>query len=469
MSDYNFLMETRLSPEQLQLVSHFSRIAAEQGLNLYLAGGAVRDLTYGQQVIRDLDFVVEGNPQRILRQIGSAPAPTIPIAGPLPPASELERLDISHLHWNSRLNAAELAFKGVRAELAMCRNEIYSKPGRRPEIVPAMIFEDLKRRDFSMNALAVSLHPNSRGLLLDPTNGAADIEKREIRALHSRSFHDNPSRIYRLMRLGLRLNFKPEEKTKRYLDGALGEGLWEQMNPEQQGRELRAILEEENPGPILKMFAERGLLAGLDRKLTSARIPYERFSKVRSVIRPIPMADPLLLNFHAVAEKLPRGYVARLANEVLMDPSEIRTVLNLERDARKLARDLGSSKAALPSQTFLLLSKQPEILLFFLLVHYSRVKIQHRVKKFLFKYREAHARLPRAELQALGAKPGRKFERIVERLFLDQLDGKIKTHQQLINHMRALAGIKEPPPQPAKAIQRGKQVRAASSRASQRK
>ena len=71
MSDYNFLMESRLSPEQYAVLTLISRLAAEQGLNLYLVGGAVRDLTYGQQVVRDLDFIVEGPPQRILRAIPS--------------------------------------------------------------------------------------------------------------------------------------------------------------------------------------------------------------------------------------------------------------------------------------------------------------------------------------------------------------------------------------------------------------
>ena len=183
MSDYKFLMESRLSPEQYRVLNLMSQLAAEQGLNLYLVGGAVRDLTYGQQVVRDLDVAVEGNPQRILRHLSSGgsaqPAETgsrLPIGEPPPLAVEYQRYD-------GRLNSADLRFtNGVRVELAMCREEVYAKPGQRPEVHPTMIFDDLKRRDLSVNAMAVSLHPNSRGLLLDPTNGAADIERRELRA-----------------------------------------------------------------------------------------------------------------------------------------------------------------------------------------------------------------------------------------------------------------------------------------------
>src|SRR5208283_3484154 len=142
MSDYNFLMESRLSPEQYAVLALISRLAAEQGLNLYLAGGAVRDLTYGQQVVRDLDFIVEGSPQRILRAIPSADSAKAgrgsrePMGEP-PLALEYQNLD-------EHMSSAELVFSnGVRAELAMCREELYTRPGHRPEVRPAMVFDDL--------------------------------------------------------------------------------------------------------------------------------------------------------------------------------------------------------------------------------------------------------------------------------------------------------------------------------------
>jgi tRNA nucleotidyltransferase (CCA-adding enzyme) len=450
MSDYNFLMESRLSPEQYAVLVLISRLAAEQGLNLYLVGGAVRDLTYGQQVVRDLDFATEGSPQKILR--------FLPAAGSAKPAQGARGLSgdpalaIDHQVFDEALQAAEVRFaNGVRAELSMCREESYPRPGQHPEVRPGAIFEDLKRRDFAFNAMAVSLHPNSRGLLLDPTNGAGDIERRELRALHSRSFSEDPSRIFRALRLGMRLDFKPDERTQRWLDQAVEDGAVERIDAGQQARELAAILHEDQPGRVLKMLAERKLLAGLDKKLASVHLPYERFTRIRSVLQNVPGADAFLLNFHCLVDKLGGEHTARLAKKIVGDSKAIKLALSLDHDSKKLERVLASAKAEQPSQVYALLAPQPQPLLLYLLANTSSAKVQNRIKSQLFKFPLIRARLPRTELQSLGVKPGPEFDRILERIFALQLDGKIQSHQQLMKEMRELAGIKEPPPPPPPA------------------
>lgn len=439
MPDFNFLMETRFSPDHFQVLSQIGRWASEEGVNLYLVGGAVRDLTYGQHTIQGLDFVVEGPPQKILRHLSAGSGRARPGPGTAPA--------IEWLRFNKRLNAAEFKFaNGVRGEIAMSRSETFPRPGRPPAAAPAMIFDDLKRRDFSVNCMAVSLHPNSRGLLLDPTNGAADIEKRELRVLHRASLADDPLRIYRLFRLGRRLGFKPEEKTRAYLEAALENGLWTRLDPVAQGRELRAILYEPDPGAVLRLLAERGLLAGLDRKLAPRQILYEQFRKIRAAGHHVPGADPFLVNFHCLVSKFGAGQRKRLAKKIIADRHALRMALGLERGARKLARQLSRSRAALPSQTYKLLEGQPKDLLLFLLVHYPAAKVQNRVKHFLHRAPAVRAALPRAELLALGAKGGAKFEKILDRLFFDQLDGRIRSDAQLRKEFCRLAGIPEPKP-----------------------
>ena len=444
MSDYNFLMESRLAPEQYKVLTFISRVAYEQGVNLYLVGGAVRDLTCGQQVVRDLDFAVEGNPQKILRHLASEPA-----SSPGAEGREAAPVKVEYERFDSHFNSANLRFSnGVQGELSQCRREAYPQPGKRPDIFPAMIFDDLKRRDFSINAMAVSLHPNSRGLLLDPTNGAGDIERRELRVLHSRSFSEDPVRIYRLLRIGLRLDFKPDERTQSLLDVAIANRLWERLDPQQQTPELRGIVQEENPARVLKLLAERKLLAGLDRKLASARIPYDRFGKVRDVVQTIPGADPFLVNFYFLVEHLGHSQQVRLAKEIIGEPKGIKLALELEKEGKKLERQLASPKCGLPSQVYTLLLKQSLPLILYVRVTTIRATVQNRIKNHFNKYLPMHGALPRAELQSLGVKPGPEFERILERCFLEQLDGKVKNHPQLLKTLRQLAGIKEPPPKP---------------------
>ncbi len=454
MSDYNFLMESRLSPEQYQLVTRLSRIAATQGVNIYLVGGAVRDLTLSQATVRDLDFAVEGGAQKILRQLEAGKA--APSSADGTPA-EAAPLVIESRRIDTRRDEAEIVLtNGVRAGIAATRKETYSKPGARPEISKADIFEDLQRRDFSMNAMGLSLHPNSRGLLLDPTNGVADLERREIRALHSRSFLDDPSRLYRLLRFQLRLDLKVEERTQRWMESALESRAWERLDSEQQGSELRAILQEENPARVLKLLAERKLLAGLDSKLASARPAYDAFEKVRSAARLIPRADTLLVNFHALVAKLPASQRQRLARKILGDAKLVKMALGLELEARKLARELGGPKTMQPSQIYRLLNGKPQRLLLFLLAYYPQSRIQTRVRNFLLKYPEVRAKLPRAELQMLGLEHGPQFEKILEQIFLDQLDGKLKTPQQVAKALRELSGIK--PPAAAEKARKGQKT-----------
>src|SRR5258706_7909122 len=190
MPDFVFLLETRLSPEQLRVVERVQQAATHHGLHLYLVGGALRDMIYGYPV-RDLDFAVEGPAQKVI--------------------PSLLKPDVQVLQMNEKLRSADLLFPNdVTVEIAACRAERRNRPGQAPVIDFAGIYEDLRRRDFSMNAIGLSLNPNSRGLLLDPNNGVADIERHEVRVLHNYSFLDDPVRIIRAVRFATRLRFTLE-------------------------------------------------------------------------------------------------------------------------------------------------------------------------------------------------------------------------------------------------------------------
>ena len=190
MADYIYTMEVRLTPDQLRGVTLVQDVARAAGMNVYLTGGAVRDIISGFP-IRDLDFTVQGNPLKLHKDLERA--------GAVITASDDDTKDLF------------LTLPGnARAEVSMARTEHYEKTGKPPHIAPATIIEDLRRRDFTVNAMALSLNPGSRGLLMDPFNGAADIEATILRVLHNYAFVEDPSRLIRATRFATRFHWPLE-------------------------------------------------------------------------------------------------------------------------------------------------------------------------------------------------------------------------------------------------------------------
>ena len=194
MSDYMFMLENHLTSAQNRVLAEVRREALEENVNVFLTGGAVRDMLGGFP-IGDLDFTVEGNALRLAKAVA-------------------DRMKATIISSDSNRKAAELVSpEGATFEIGMARTERYPKTAGKPQVTGATIQEDLLRRDFTINALALSLNRASRGLLLDPTNGMGDLERREIRTTSSYVFYDSPIRLLRLWRFKVRLGFTLSEKT----------------------------------------------------------------------------------------------------------------------------------------------------------------------------------------------------------------------------------------------------------------
>src|ERR1700741_3807316 len=216
-----FLLESRLSPEQRAVMLRMQELSAAGGSNLYLTGGTVRDLITGAS-LRDLDFTVEGNPSKMAR--------------------ELEKGGAKILEEDEKLRHIEVLFAGdVEGSSAAARDDHYIRPGTKPEVRWSTIMEDLRRRDFSLNSIAISLNPASRGLLLDPTNGLFDIERAERGALTIHSFTNQPVRLLRVVRFAARMGFKLESRTQEWFDLAIERELHKTISSEDAGGELRAV------------------------------------------------------------------------------------------------------------------------------------------------------------------------------------------------------------------------------------
>ncbi|MGD0940061.1 MAG: CCA tRNA nucleotidyltransferase, partial [Terracidiphilus sp.] len=224
MPDYVYLLENRLSTDQQNALRHLREVAREAGTILFLTGDAVRDLTSGHAV-RELEVAVHGNALKLKKPIEK-------LGGVVWGEDEASR-------------ALYLCFPGtVRVDLVSAYRAEYPKPGK-PVYHPATIQEYLRCRDFTVNAMAISLNEGSFGLLMDPMNGAADIESRTIRLVSNYGFLEEPSLLIRATRYMTRLGWEMDPKTRTRNENAKEAGVIEHLSAQARSRELEQIGHEE--------------------------------------------------------------------------------------------------------------------------------------------------------------------------------------------------------------------------------
>jgi len=426
-----YMLESRLSAEQRAVLVRMQELAVETTTNLYLTGGAVRDLISGMS-IRDLDFTVEGNPSRFAR--------------------ELEKGGARVVDEDEKLRHLDLIFSGdVDGSIEAAREEVYPRPGARPEMRWSTIMDDLRRRDFSLNAIAISLNAASRGLLLDPTNGLADLEAREVRALSIHSFTNQPVRLLRAVRYAARMDFKLDSRTEDWFNLALERGLQESIPAGDAGAEFRQLAREDKPVHVLKAWEARGLLEAISAQLAKRRPHYEMLARILRArddlaaagIRPRLFAPVT----YAALGKLKDREVSAALHRLEFRQQEIEAVTGLEERAQKITQTLAGRKTAAPTDAYAFLEKAPADLLAFILAESSNSKAVGKIRTYLNKWRPLRQALPAAvlELESIGMAHGPKFDKVIEDLFHAQLQGKARNPELRLKLLRKLSGIKEPP------------------------
>ena len=237
MPDYIYLLENRLSADQQNALRQLREATREAGMILFLTGDAVRDLTSGHAV-RNLEVSVHGNALKLKKIIEN-------LGGHVWGEDEASR-------------SLYLCFPGtVRVDVISTHRAEYPSPGK-PVFHPASIQEDLRRRDFTVNAMALSLNEGSFGLLMDPLNGAADIEARILRLVSNYGFLEEPSLLIRATRYMARLGWELDPKSQTRYENAKGEGVIELLSEHARSEELEQIGHEEDALKVLGPSRLRG-------------------------------------------------------------------------------------------------------------------------------------------------------------------------------------------------------------------
>ncbi|HXX27966.1 MAG TPA: CCA tRNA nucleotidyltransferase [Terriglobales bacterium] len=432
MADYIYTMEIRLTPDQQRGVSLIQEIARNAGMNIYLTGGAVRDIISGF-TIRDLDFTVQGNPLKLEK--------------------DLERAGAVVSATDDELKTLYLVLYGnVRAEISAARTERYEKTGKPPVTAPATIIEDLRRRDFTVNSMALSLNPGSRGLLLDPFNGAADIESKLLRVLHNYAFVEDPSRLIRAARFAARFHWPLEERTQSRYDSAKENNYIEYISSRAIGQEIEQIAYEEDPLHILRALEKEGWLKVLDPHWTTAKVDstgLAQLLKTRQQMNELGYTpDPAPAVMHFLTARLGEKDIADM-RKLIPRKDLVAAWKDLGDNAKDLAKRLTGKEAATPSRTWKLLSEaRPEMTLF-LAVTARQQAVAQKIKNFFTKWRQVQQKIPLPEMTELHITPQLpEYPKIAHEVFLLLLDGKLRSRTEILKFLKPLAPPPPPPPPP---------------------
>ncbi len=411
MSDYMFRLENHLTVAQTRAVAAMQDAAAAAKLSLYLTGGTVRDMLGGFPV-RELEFTLEGPAVQFAKKLVQG-------GGTLGKVDELRK-------------TASLEFaSGAVGQIGMSRLEQFPKPGGKPQVTPASIHEHLGHRDFTVNALALSLNKASRGLLIDPTNGLSDLERKEVRAVSNYGFYDAPIRLLRLQRLKVRLGYTVAERTQSQYDNALEAGVLKQVSTSDLLGELLQLARETLIGDVLEAWDEAGMLRLVSPSLSAAAVS-GNFAKLHKAWQLFPFGadiavDHVPLFFTLLTEQLSAKDRVALSQKLALDPAVAENWLKLDPRAAKLEKELAAATLSKPSLIYQSLSKARGEQILLLLVRSPQRTVQERIRAYMSKHLPAALELSEAQLQEMGIVAGTpKYEKLKAEAIRKKLDARPK-------------------------------------------
>ncbi len=399
----------------LDLLKAIREVADEQGIQTFLVGGMVRDLLLGRPN-EDVDIVVEGDgiafATALAQRVGGRSHPHAPF-----------------------LTAVVTLPDDHRVDVASARTEFYRTPAALPEVETSLIRQDLYRRDFTINSLAVVLGGDRYGELVDFFGGRKDLQGHEIRVLHSLSFIDDPTRAIRAIRYARRLGFSIASDTRNLISTAIGEGVFERLSGQRLRRELETLLSEPHPTPSLGLLSELGLLPVISPDFAWSEALRSYLHEVEGqhawyeLEQLGPPPEPWLLYLGALVIRAADGAAKRLADRLQLVGVSRRRILELPeavRDMIAAATDPDLSKA---ERTHRVEGQSPEAVLLTM----ADLKMPHRRR-----LADAIGTLARVvtpvtggELLAAGVPPGPHVGRALARTRDALVDGEITADEAL--------------------------------------
>jgi len=396
--------------ELRSLIKYLRDQSLSSGLNVYLVGGFVRDLLLGVRNL-DLDIVIEGDAIDFVKNLAALNKPKI----------------IAHKRFGT---ATVLLSSGLKIDFSTARKETYAKPAHLPDVYAGSLRDDLYRRDFSINAMAVSLND---GEVIDFFSGRDDLKHKKIRVLHSLSFRDDPTRILRGIRFEQRLGFRIEAFTLKLIKEAVSLGLLEKVHPHRLRDDLILILKEKNAISNIKRIGELSGFEFIHRHLKPKAKTYAYLRSLDKEIRWFNKSypgrrclDAWLIYFTGLVDSLKADAIRDICFRFGLRKGEEKRILSAKGLTKSFTREL-SSQGIMPSRIFDLLEPLSYETIICLRAKYGNRVLRRNIENFLEIYNGMCVSVSGDDLHCMGLPPGPSYQEIFRQVLNAKLNGDIKT------------------------------------------
>ncbi len=410
------LIKKKLPLRTVNLLKKIGQMGDEMNCPVYIVGGFVWDLFLNVENL-DIDVVVEGKSISFARRL----------------ARFLKKRISVHTKFSTATIEVE---DDLKIDVAMVRREIYEYPGALPQIKSGSLKEDLFRRDFSLNAMAVKLNSKDFGFLIDFFYGEEDMKKGVVRTLYNLSFIEDPTRIFRAIRFEQRYDFCMDENTQHFLRWAVKNDFLKQVSKERIREEIIAILNECAPQKAIKRMAEFKILEAIHPKIKITGKIRNDFGKVKDVLFlfTLPLIEDTvekwLIYFLVLVQDLNYSDTMQVCNELRFNKRWIKIVLMAEEAVLKIKKQLKKKGKIKPGDIYRVLHQIPNEIILLAMIQSTDLLMKKRISDYLTKMRQLRILITGDDLKKMGYREGRIFKEIKERLLFAKLDKKVKTREE---------------------------------------
>jgi tRNA nucleotidyltransferase (CCA-adding enzyme) len=414
----------KLPKEVRKLIHLAAQQASRQNVSCYLVGGFVRDMLLGAPNL-DLDIVVEGDGIKF--------------------AEEIARILQVRLIRHRQFGTATLVLRPEsKIDITTARKEFYPEPASLPVVSPGTLKDDLFRRDFTINSLAIRISDKKNTELIDFFQGKNDLRQKKIRVLHESSFIDDPTRILRAIRFEQRYDFMIEPNTLRQLEKATKMKMINRVGPQRLRGELILILKEARPLKPLKRIKELLGFSFINRNLSLTNTDFSFLSRLEKEITwfktrymPRRRLDSWLIYFMGMIDGLTLREAKKICRNFVFRQGEEKRILDYKRMHDNIF-SLLNKRSLKPSRIYRILEPLSYEVILLIKAKYRNENLRRHIEDFLAMYNGVCIFTKGKDLQALGLVPGPDYQKIFHKVLNARIDGQIKTRDEEIGFIKRI-------------------------------